>query len=379
MRTLALIGLACGAGLHSAHGQASATVDAGISAVRYDGFLASGAASITPLLRWDDPRGRGLLSVRGTYLRFESGRRSLDGSINGSLFTPLAQHWRGELGVTAGASDYANIASFSHGAAEVRVHVMDVGRGGWVGATVGRASFGGGARPIMVVAMGAWLLHSDATLFASLDRSFIGDTAYTDIRSAARVQRFGLVLESAVGARVLSRGGGRGVYGEASITLPLGQWTAVVVSAGRYPTDVVSGSIAGRYVTAALRLGAIATRRPLVQSSPVTPHSSSGSDGSMIGAGARLEIQAGRGDDVRLTLHAPGAAAVEISGDFTDWRPVQLSRNPAREDAWEGTFRIARGMHRINVRRDGGPWMAPAGTTRSTDDYDGEVGIFLLP
>jgi 1,4-alpha-glucan branching enzyme len=82
---------------------------------------------------------------------------------------------------------------------------------------------------------------------------------------------------------------------------------------------------------------------------------------------------------VRLTLYAPGAVAVEISGDFTDWRPVPLSRDPAKEGAWEGTFRIPRGIHRINVRRDGGRWMAPAGTTRSADDYDGEVGVFLLP
>ena len=76
---------------------------------------------------------------------------------------------------------------------------------------------------------------------------------------------------------------------------------------------------------------------------------------------------------------APGATAVEISGDFTDWRPVPLRRNPASADAWVASFRISKGLHRINVRRDGGPWMAPGGTTRSADDYDGEVGVFVLP
>jgi hypothetical protein len=371
--------LACGAGFSAAHSQTAATFDAGISVVKYDGFLASGAASLTPSVRWEHPRGRGFVSARGTYLRFESGNRSLDFSANGSWLTPLARNWRGELGLALGASDYASIASFSHGVAEARIHLMQADRGGWVGTTVGRASFGRGARPVAVVAMGVWLLRSNVTMFASLDRSFVGDTAYTDLRSSARLQHAGVSLEGTLGTRMLSRGAGRGVYGEGSATLALGLRTAFVLSAGRYPTDVVSGSIAGRYVSAALRLGAIGIRRPAVRPRPAIPHPSNGSNGATMPADARLEIDASRDDAVRLTLYAPGAVTVEISGDFTDWRPVSLNRNPAKEGAWEGTFRIPRGIHRINVRRDGGPWVAPAGTTRSADDYDGEVGVFLLP
>lgn len=376
---VALIGLVCGAGVPAVHGQMSATVDAGISAVKYDGFLGSGAASVTPSVRWDQSRGRGFVSARGTYLRFESGNRSLDVSANGSWLTPLARNWRGELGLALGASDYASIASFSHGVAEARLHLMAADRGGWVGTTVGRASFGRGARSVGVVAIGVWLLRSNVTMFASLDRSFVGDTAYTDLRSSARLQHAGVSLEGAVGTRMLSRGAGRGVYGEGTATFTLGRRTAVVLSAGRYPTDVVTGSIAGRYASAALRLGAIGIRRPAVRTRPAIPHSNNGADGSTMPADARLEIDASRDDAVRLTLYAPGAVAVEISGDFTDWRPVLLNRNPTREGAWEGTFRIPRGIHRINVRRDGGPWVAPAGTSRSADDYDGEVGVFLLP
>jgi hypothetical protein len=371
--------LAWGAGVSIAHSQVAATFDAGISSVKYDGFLPSGAASLTPTVRWEHPRGRGFVSARGTYLRFESGNRSLDISANGSWLTPLARNWRGELGLAVGASDYASIASFSHGVAEARVHLMNADRGGWVGTTLGRASFGGGGRPVAVVAMGVWLLRSNVTMFASLDRSFVGDTAYTDLRSSARLQRGGVSLEGSVGARMLSRGAGRGVYGEGSATVTLGRRTAVVLSAGRYPTDVVSGSIAGRYVSAALRLGAIGIRRPAVRARPVIPHASNGSNGSSTAADARLEIDAGPDNVVRLTLYAPGAVSVEISGDFTDWRAVALSRNPTREGAWEATFRIPRGTHRINVRRDGGAWLAPAGTTRSADDFDGEVGVFLLP
>jgi hypothetical protein len=355
------------------------TLDAGISAVKYDGFLVSGAASLTPSVRWDQPRGRGFVSARGTYLRFESGNRSLDFSANGSWLTPLARQWRGELGLAVGASDYASIASFSHGVAEARIHLINADRGGWVGTTVGQASFGAGARPVAVVTMGMWLLRANVTMYASLDRSFVGDTAYTDLRSSARLQHAGASFEGTLGARVLSRGAGRGVYGEGTATFTLGRRTAFVLSAGRYPTDVVTGSLAGRYVSASLRFGALGIRRPTVRTPPRTILPHNGSNGSTMTVDARLEIDASRADAVRLTLYAPGAAIVEISGDFTDWQPIALSRNRAHADAWEGTFKISRGIHRINVRRDGGRWMAPAGTTRSADDYDGEVGVFLLP
>jgi hypothetical protein len=318
------------------------------------------------------------VSARGTYLRFESGRRSLDASASASWFLPVARHWRGELGVTAGASDYANIASFTHGQADARLHLMDRNRGGWIAATLGRSSFGGGARPVAVVAVGAWLLRADRTLFVSLDRALVGDTSYTDLRSSARWRRNRVVLEGILGARIWSRGGGRGVFGEGSATVTLGPQAALVLSAGRYPTDAVSGSIAGRYVTAAVRLGTITIHKQPAATVPANPYAS-GSNGTTGNTDTRLEIQARQEDDVQLTLYAPGATAVEISGDFTDWRPVPLIRNPSNTDAWVACFRIPPGMHRINVRRDGGPWTAPGGTTRSADDYDGEVGVFILP
>src|SRR5437870_9774039 len=58
-----------------------------------------------------------------------------------------------------------------------------------------------------------------------------------------------------------SRGAGHGVYGEASTTFTLGERTALLISGGRYPTDPVSGSVAGRYLSAGLRL-----RTPLPRS-----------------------------------------------------------------------------------------------------------------
>jgi len=381
VRALALTVLTFGAvagTLHRLSAQVTANVEAGVSDVQYDGFLASAAGSLSPSMRWEHPRGRGFISARATYLQFQSGRHSLDGSINGSWFTPLARHWRGELGAAAGASDYANIASFSHGQAEARLHLIDSDHGGWLGLTIGSTAFKRSSRPAAVVATGLWLFRGDKTMFASIDRSFVGDTAYSDLRASGRWRRDKIVLEGIVGARVWSRGGGRGVFGEGSATLNLAAGAALVLSAGRYPTDGISGSIAGKYATLAVRLGTIPFRRTPTPTLPRPPSRVTDDPEASLDQ-PLLAVRKQQGDDVQLTLYAAGATTVEISGDFTDWRPISLSRIPEKTDAWTATFHILRGVHRINVRRDGGPWTAPAGTMRRADDYDGEVGVFILP
>lgn len=379
MRTLALTVLACGAAafIQTLGAQVTANVEMGISDVQYDGFLGSAAGSLSPSMRWEHPRGRGFVSARATYLQFQSGRHSLDGSVNGSWFTPLARHWRGELGAAAGGSDYANIASFSHAQTEARLHLMDSDHGGWLGVTIGRTAFRSSSRPAAVIATGVWLLRGDKTMFASIDRSFVGETVYTDLRTSGRWRGEKIVLEGIVGARVWSRGAGRGVFGEGSATLNLGAGVALVLSGGRYPTEAISGGIAGKYATLAVRLGTVPFRHAPAPTF-IQPRQSRAADG-VESSSPLLEIQRQKNDAVQLTLYAPGAATLEISGDFTDWRAVALSRSPDRMDFWTASFRIAPGIHRLNVRRDGGPWLAPAGTLHSTDDYDGEVGVFTLP
>ncbi len=385
MRRLALIVLVYGGGVepqvHTLAAQVAAHIEAGFSDVKYDGFLASGAASFAPNIRWEHPGGRGFISARGTYLHFESGRHSVDASANGSWFVPLgsSRRWRGEIAMAGGASQYADIASFNHVVLESRVHLTDGDRGGWAGVTLGRSSFGNEPRPAAVIAMGVWLLRSNKTMFVSLDRTRVGDTIYSDLRTSGRWQKNKFVLEGILGARFWSTGGGRGVFGEGSAIYSFSPAAALVLSGGRYPTDVVSGSIAGRYVSLAVRLGKTTISRRVKPALSTAPHLGGSDPVGTPATDIRLTIQKQPGDDVRLRLYAPTAQTLEISGDFTDWQPVPLSRNPGNADLWEATLHMTSGMHRINVRRDGGAWVAPGGTTRSTDDFDGEVGVFTIP
>jgi len=359
--------------------QTTGTVDVGVSTVRYDGFLPSAAGSLTPALTWERPGAA--VTARGTYLRFESGRRSLQGLIAASLFTPpslFPHRGRGELSLSAGGSDYADFASFWHATGEIRLHYVGAGRGAWIGGTAGRTSYGSAPRAVTAVGVGVWARRAQVTLAASATRSFVGDTAYSDVSTTIHASRGRFEVDGSLAARLSSRGAGHGVYGEASTTFTLGERTALVVSGGRYPTDPVIGSVAGRYLSAGLRLRTALPRPRVIRDPPLPSRSPAGGDGGgSADVTARLELKPASDGAVRLVVYAPAAATVELAGDFTDWQPVGL--RPTGEGTWESVQHIAGGVHRVNVRIDGGRWTAPAGTTRTTDEFGGEVGIVAVP
>jgi hypothetical protein len=353
--------------------QTTGTLGLGVSTVHYDGFLPSGAVTVSPAVEWEGPIAA--LGASGTYLRFESGHRSLQGAVTVRLFTPpLAQRWRGEVGVATGASQYLDFETFWHAVAMARLDLLGPERDAWIGVTAGTTSYGAAPRSVTAASTGVRWHLSDFTLHLSATRSRIGDTTFTDVRSSAYAERGSVVVDATLGARVSNGDDGTGMYGAASAAISLGERTALVLGGGRYPTDPISGSLAASYLTVALALRVGTTRRhvyrapsargPSAEESPSTP-------------AVRLDVYAERGGPVRLRLHVPDAARVELAGDFTDWDPIPLTR--VDRGTWEATLPIASGVHRVNVRIDGGAWIVPAGVTRLIDDFDGEVGIFAVP
>jgi hypothetical protein len=356
------------------HAQASATIDMGASLVRYDGFLLSSAVTVTPTFTWFGSRAA--VNARGTLLRFESGNRSLQGSVVGSVFTRPGRSWRMEASGTAGASSYADFASFWHLLGEVRIR-RNTDRGGiWVAATAGRTAFGSPeeARPVLAASISALQRHTAVVLLLTAGRAFVGDTQYSDIGMTARGQYRQIVLEMLVAARFWSRGAGEGVYGEASGVIPFSDRWAAVISGGRYPSDPIRGSIAGRYISAAVRFRLQPTRRPV----GALPLSHSGANGGADPTSStKLTLTREASGSVRLVLQAPPASSVEIAGDFSDWQPVAMTRTP--DGRWEVLLPIRPGVHQINLRIGGGPWQVPGGTTRLVGDYGDDVGTFVVP
>jgi hypothetical protein len=351
-------------------------VDVGVTDVRYDGFLPSTAGSISPTFRLERPGA--LVSARGTYLRFESGRHSLQGNLAASLFTRATGRLRGEVSGSVGASRYAAFASFSHFLFGPRVHLAGEREGAWVGGMAGKSSFGQSPRPVTAFSVGTWAERLAATWLVSTTVTHVGDTAYADIEGATHWQHGRVAFDGVLGVRGWSRGAGNGIYGEASAAFAVSAWLAVVVSGGRYPTDPTRGSVSGRYLGATLRMTALPRRSKGPLFIPrVVPRWHSPANGSDP-APVTIEVHDCRCGERGQTLlvRAGDASYVEVAGDFTDWEPVSLS--PGEASSWTVTLPLAPGTYRFNIRIDGGEWLVPAGMIHLVDEFGGEVGLLTV-
>ncbi len=92
---------------------------------------------------------------------------------------------------------------------------------------------------------------------------------------------------------------------------------------------------------------------------------------------AAFEAAPDSSDRWTLRVQAPTAARVEIMGDFTHWEPVALDRDA--NGRWSVRFAVAPGIHRMNVRVDGGPWGVPPGVPVLHDEFSGAVGMLVIP
>jgi hypothetical protein len=373
-RVLALVALCAAAGARPCAAQVESGLDVAASFVKYKGYLASGGASITPSVAYRSPRAT--LGARGSFLVFESGNTSVQGLLTAGAFSPPAGRLRVEVAAEAGASSYATFARFSHGLARLRAHALWSRWGAWAGPLAGTVSSGTGARAASGFAAGWWWRAPIGALQLSWTRVAVGDTAYSDVEGRARWRRGPFDIEGSAGARVASRGGGSGLYGDVSAAVRLTEWMGLVVAAGNYPSDPVRGSIPGSFVTLGLRFTAPTSLR-VAEVPQVAPPSVRGALEPL----GRLEdarVAVEEIDDLHvLVVRVTGVRRVEVMGDFTDWRPVALAATG------RGRFRYAlslpSGMLRFNLRLDGGRWGVPQGVAVAPDEFGGLVGVLVVP
>jgi hypothetical protein len=358
--------------------QVAATVDVGVSWVRYDGYLASGAAHVAPAIRYRRPSLS--LTARGSYLRFESGNTVLQSSFAGSWLSPALGHLRLELTASGGVSNYADFPTYGHAIVGGRLHRAGTRMGAWIGGLGGQSYFGGATSNAAQVEVGGWIARGPLLVSGVVTRTWFVDTAYLDAVGQARWRTRHLDVRAIAGVRAWSDGGGSGTYAELTATVPLGDRLGIFVGGGRYPSDLVRGVLAGRYLTGGIRITGITFRdraeRGVDESLAdlVRERTRRSSTPGMLAA--RLEIIPERGSEYTLRIDAPGAEHVELMGDFTEWRPVALRR--AEGARWEVTLPIQPGVHRLNVRLDDGLWRVPDGVRVEQDDYGGTVGIVLV-
>lgn len=190
----------------------------------------------------------------------------------------------------------------------------------------------------------------------------IGDAEARLAWSAGR-----LALDGAVGARFVAGGvAARAAWGGMGATLAVGPHASLVLGGGVRPTPLASRLLRERYVSAGVRVSPMRffARPPL----PV---------GVVRASAASFDLRAVGGGRYVVRVRVPGARVVELSGDFTGWRPVALTR--VGRDGWELVLPLAPGTHHLNIRVDGDAWVAPPGASTVADDFNGTVGVVVVP
>lgn len=94
-------------------------------------------------------------------------------------------------------------------------------------------------------------------------------------------------------------------------------------------------------------------------------------------AAATFAVRPASAGSYRVTYLAANAKSVELSGDFDGWKAVTLTRG--EHDVWEATIPLTPGTYRVNVRVNGERWFAPVGLPQAHDDFNGTVGVLVVP
>ena len=81
-------------------------------------------------------------------------------------------------------------------------------------------------------------------------------------------------------------------------------------------------------------------------------------------------------DRLIVRVHLRDVASAEIAGDFTDWKPVALER--LHGGWWYQVLHVTPGVHRVQLRLDGGAWQSPPGLPRTDDGPGGPSGTLVV-
>ena len=320
---------------------------------------------------WDQPSG---------------GHPLVNGTLGASYHAPqtwgLRPELLGELGVSTGPVDRTAVR-WDLGA---RLHTTGISSGAWLGAAIGAAGAGGfqhgltrveggvrrslGAARINVwvsrtgfggrVGTGSDLTQDSLGTPDTLARK--GVTEYTDVgsRVALNLSRYELGLSL---TRRIGNVGNRRNGWELSAVWWATPNVGVVGAAGHSLAQIGYTVPGGRYTTLGLRL-ALGARPP---TNPARPNRD-----DRASAGPALELVGGQ-----FTIRGAPARRAEIMGDFTDWKPEPLIA--VGRGRWTLSKALTPGVHHLNVRFDGGPWLVPSGVSAVDDGFGGRVGLLVVP
>lgn len=346
------------------------------------------AVMLQPSLRWDRPHAA--FDAQGSWIAAPGANTSGDASVHGAYFSPVFRGLRLELGGTARHNGGADVIESSNDVqGDARLSLAFGATGVWLGSS--RLASSSAPLPSQVQSFGggSWRRVGDMVLTASFTTSgyatpnpfdSLGSSApsadtltrhdnstiprqYADLESSVYWSHGALSVDALLGTRVSSSYGQRTTWGRAQASWAFGQQLALVAAGGTRAPEPAVGRIGGSFMSLGVRLA----------SAPWIAHALHGGARSTASAfGVRAE-----GATRVLYVRAPAARTVELMADFTDWQPVSMRR--AMNDEWELAMPIAPGSHRLNIRVDGGEWTAPPGASTARDEFNGVVGLVVVP
>lgn len=370
-----------------AHAQAPVrTRDAGFAYVDYATGISAGALTLyDAVLLGTDRSSRGAYSLLSL---FDDGRVSMQAGVEASKRSaalPVARHYRGMFTSMRGEMLVDAVTTIQTGfmptaalTARSRMRFEREDQGGHAELAVARA-FDGRFWQTAVMAEGqAWMrrgsfftgLRSTAMQLGSGD--MLADNEGQFEWMAGRS-----VINASLGVRLGEAERGTRGWGGFTATWPLLVDSWATFSVGSYPADLIQNLPAGKYVALAVRLpnGRLPTMRrppPPLPPAPVRIPDLPVSLRLALVTGPALDSTGIR----EVRVWAPGARIVELMADFVDWLPVPLIRQPNGE--WRGYYRIAAGLHRVNVRLDGIDMDVPMNWPHQKDEFLGTVALVLI-
>ncbi len=354
----------------TASAQSSSTLDVGAGNINYDGNAELSVYSITP--RFSINRDFVSAVVGATFSRFDNAGWGSRGLAAVSLLSPSYEGFRAEVFGRGELNANRVITAARQGSAGGRLHFSGEGAGIWIGAGSAQVWNGDYWQGSPRREIGLWAQPSrDISTRATLVHS-----QYRPLRLATRPRDFYHVEFTVLfregpleGETSLGRSVGDFFDGTTTWSVNGAFWltrfVAAAVTAGKYSTDPVQRLPGGTYITMGLRLAPVRLF--------VTPH-------IIVPPSANRRFTAtpeGKGETRVLRYFGRADGVVEVVGSFTDWQPVEMVR--VAPGLWEAIIQVEVGSHFFNIRVDRGDWFVPEGTTPVDDDFNGRVGLLVVP
>jgi hypothetical protein len=362
--------------------------------------------ALSPFARYDRPH----LSVDGrwTGLAGEGGRSSGFGNLGATYFTPVQHRLQLSIAGFADRSLLNETFAVSRLGADTRLSYRAGRSGAWLGRELMRDNKPTPVSAVPHVSAGGWHQWGNAIVTFSLssfgsregaraprswteyrdvvrppsgpdsgrrvgstvDTLFFADSGsigrqrnWSDAEVALHWSAGPVAFRGVIGTRFITANQPNETWGQVQGSLSLASDVALIASSGVHPSSAAYGVARGRFVELGFRVAPSTLRRPRLPA-------------GVRSVAAAFAIENGEHGQRTLRVRVPSARTVELSGDFTNWKPIALRH--ADDDHWEATLPIAPGIHRVSIRVDGDAWSPPPGVSSVPDEFQGTVGIIVV-